>query len=263
MSDPARRLRAVVVDDEPLAREGIASLLDEHGGVDVVGSFEGGTEAIEGITRLTPDVVFLDVQMPGTSGFEVLSAIELDPMPAIIFVTAYDRFAVQAFEVRALDYLLKPVTSERLAEAMERAREHLAGTPGEHERSLRDLLGAVLPPLDAGAGRLIVREVGRVEVVPVKHIDWIEGAAYYVKLHVSGKVHMLRESLTSLEQRLDQRRFLRIHRSAIVNLTRVASIESRDHGDGVVQLVDGTRLKVNRARRGELEQRLQSLHDEG
>jgi two-component system LytT family response regulator len=259
-------VRVVVVDDEPLAREGLAELLATHAGIDVVGVFADGPSALGALEGARPDAIFVDVQMPGMSGFELIDAIDLDPMPAVVFVTAYDEYAIRAFDVNAIDYLLKPVSAERLAQSVERvrahARSHATGAADEAYRAkLGSLLDGVVPDRVHGVGRLIVREVGQIIVVPTRDVDWIEGADYYAKLHVGRSVHMLRESLASLEQRLDQRRFLRIHRSAIVNLTRVRSVESHLRGEGVAVLANGTRLKVTRAKREDLERRLEQLHD--
>jgi two-component system, LytTR family, response regulator len=254
-------LRIVVVDDEPLAREGLAELLETNADVEIVGAFADAPSAIAGLESARADALFVDVQMPGMSGLELVAALELDPMPAVVFATAYDAHAIRAFEMNAIDYLLKPVSEERLARTLERLRTHLR-TRGEidYRAALSAALDGLLPDRANGVGRLIVREVGQIIVVPTRDVDWIEGADYYVKLHVRGKVHMLRETLGSLEQRLDARRFYRIHRSAIVNLARVRAVESHLRGDGIALLEDGSRLKVASARRDELERRLEDLH---
>jgi two-component system, LytTR family, response regulator len=255
-------LRVAVIDDEPLAREGLAELLMAHGGVTIAGTFAGGPSALAGLSELRPDALFVDVQMPGMSGFELVDALDLDPLPAIVFVTAYDEYALRAFEVSAIDYLLKPVSAERLAQTMDRVRLHARGRVDDAYRTrITTMLDTVVPGRATGVGRLIVREVGQVIIVPTREVDWIEGADYYVKLHVRGKVHMLRETLTSLEQRLDPRKFLRVHKSSIVNLTRVRAVEAHLRGEGIAVLNDGTRLKVTRSKRGELERRLEELHD--
>jgi two-component system, LytTR family, response regulator len=259
-------MRVIVVDDEPLAREGLVELLETHAGIEIGGAFPDGASALAAMDAERPDAIFVDVQMPGMTGFELVDAIDLDPLPAVVFVTAYDEYAIRAFEVSAIDYLLKPVSTERLAQTVERVRAHVRGR--EHARTdvayrakMSSLLDGVVPGRTAGVGRLIVREVGQIIVVPTRDVDWVEGADYYAKLHVRNSVHMLRETLASLEQRLDQARFLRIHRSAIVNLTRVRAVEAAVRGEGVAVLLDGTRLKVTRAKREELEKRLEQLHD--
>lgn len=300
-------LRAVVVDDEPLAREGLAEMLARIPAVDVVGAFGDAPAALAALDTLRADVLFVDIQMPGMSGLELVEAIDLAPMPAVVFVTAHDAYAIRAFEVNAIDYLLKPVAMERLTQAVERVRAQRSGAaytdaPGAHVRGagaedaaaegaaaeaaitehasargasagdalasdaayrdrLARMLETLLPGRPAGASRLIVREVGQIVVVATRDVDWIEGADYYSKLHVGPKVHMLRETLTSLERRLDPRRFFRIHRSVIVNLARVRAVESHLRGDGIVVLATGARLKVTQARREELERRLESLPD--
>jgi two-component system LytT family response regulator len=259
-------MRVIVVDDEPLAREGLVELLELHAGLEIGGAFADGASALAAIEAEPPDVLFVDVQMPGMTGFELVDALDIDPLPAVVFVTAYDEYAIRAFEVSAIDYLLKPVSTERLAQTVERVRAHVRGrdharTDDAYRARMTSLLDGVVPERAHGVGRLIVREVGQIVVVPTRDVDWVEGADYYVKLHVRNAVHMLRETLASLEQRLDPRKFLRIHRSAIVNLTRVRAVEAAVRGEGVAVLMDGTRLKVTRAKRDELERRLEQLHD--
>jgi two-component system LytT family response regulator len=255
----------MVVDDEPLAREGLVELLEPHEAIEVVGVFADGPTALLALTDARVDAMFVDVQMPGMTGFELVGAIDVDPLPAVIFVTAYDEYAIRAFEVNAVDYLLKPVSTERLAQTVERLRAHVRARestgPDAYRAKMTSLLDGVVPDRAHGVGRLIVREVGQIIVVPTRDVDWVEGADYYVKLHVRNTVHMLRETLASLEQRLDPRKFLRIHRSAIVNLTRVRAVEAAARGEGVAVLVDGSRLKVTRAKREELERKLELLHD--
>jgi two-component system, LytTR family, response regulator len=258
------RVRAFVVDDEPLAREGMVELLARHESIEVVGAFADARAALGALDDMRPQALFVDVQMPGMSGFEFVEGLDVDPLPAIVFVTAYDEFAIRAFDVMAIDYLLKPVSVERLAQAVQRVETHVHAAPDESYRArIASLLEQAIPERARGVGRLIVREVGQIVVVPSRDVDWIEGADYYVKLHVGSKVHMLRETLTSLEQRLDPTRFLRIHRSVIVNLTRVRSVEAHVRGEAIAVLAGGTRLKVTRAMREALERRLEQLHDHG
>lgn len=253
-------LRVVVVDDEPLAREGLVELLETLPGVVVTGAFGDAASALTALEANPPDVLCVDIQMPGIDGFDLVAALDSQRLPSIIFVTAHDAFAVRAFEVNAVDYVLKPVTVERLQQAIERAREERE-REGEYESRIAALLATLAPQRASGAGRLIVREVGQILVVATREVDWIEGADYYAKLHVGAKVYMMRETLASLEGRLDAARFFRIHRSAIVQLSRVRAVESHERGDGVVVLTTGARLKVTRARRELLEQRLEELHD--
>jgi two-component system LytT family response regulator len=249
------RLRVMVVDDEPLAREGLAELLSTLPDLDVVGTFGDGESALGAIERDTPDMVFVDIRMPGLDGFDVVAAIDPTRMPAVIFVTAYDAFAVKAFEVNALDYLLKPVTRERLAATVERVRARKRGGSLMPER-LSDLLERVAATRPTHVARLIVREVGRIIVVPTSDVDWIEGADYYARLHVGPRSYLIRESLSSLERRLDPSQFLRLHRSAIANLSRVRMVEAAERGDGVAVLSTGARIRVPATRRSELERRL-------
>jgi len=250
-------LRAVVVDDEPLAREGLADMLRMVPGVSVEGLYADGPAALAGIASLQPDVLFLDIRMPGMSGIELVEALPRERPPAIVFVTAYDAHAIKAFDLSAMDYLLKPVTAERLAQAVARVRDRgpLAAD------AMAALLDRLAPDRPRGVGRLIVREVGQITVVATADVDWIEGADYYARLHVGGKTHLLRETLASLEQRLDPGRFMRLSRSAIVNLARVVMVESELRGDGSVVLRSGTRVKVMAARRAELERRLEQLQE--
>jgi two-component system, LytTR family, response regulator len=256
-----KALRVMVVDDEPLARDGLVELLETIPDVEITGAFGDGASAIAAIDADAPDVLCIDIQMPGLDGFDVVAAIDPTRFPAVLFVTAHDAFAIRAFEVNALDYLLKPVSRDRLVSAIDRARRRVQDPDQGHREAVAALLERVAPAR-AGVGRLIVREVGQIVVVPTRDVDWIEGADYYAKLHVGPKVHMIREALASLERRLDPARFLRVHRSAIVNLSRVRAVESHERGDGVIVLADGTRLTVTRSRREQLEQRLEGLHDE-
>lgn len=256
-------LTVVVVDDEPLAREGLVEQLETLPGITVIGAHGDGASALAALDRAMPDVLCVDIQMPGLDGFDLVAALDRDRLPAIVFVTAHDAHAIRAFEVNAQDYLLKPVTAERLQQAMDRARRlgRTAGDAGYRDR-IAALLEGMAPVRAPWAGRLIVREVGQILVVATRDVDWIEGADYYAKLHVGPKVHMLRETLASLEQRLDPARFLRVHRSTIVNLARVRAVEAHERGDGIIVLATGARLKVTRSRRELLEQRLEALHDE-
>ncbi|MEO8032461.1 MAG: LytTR family DNA-binding domain-containing protein [Gemmatimonadota bacterium] len=256
-------LRAVVVDDEPLAREGLVELLERLPELTIVGAFVDGMSALIGLHQLEVDVLFVDIQMPGMSGFDLIEALSGGPLPLVVFVTAFDAHAIRAFEVNALDYLLKPVSPERLGQAVERVRAQRRDQDAASAQSRISALLEGLPGRPRGVGRLIVREVGQVIVVPSREVDWIEGADYYALLHVGSTAHLLRETLTSLERRLDPDRFIRIHRSTIVNLSRVRAVEAALRGDGVVVLTSGARLKVMRSRRDLLERKLEALHDGG
>jgi two-component system LytT family response regulator len=252
-------LRVLVVDDEPLARSGVAELAGRDPELVVVGQCGDGAGALAAIRSLRPDLVLLDVQLPELDGFELLRRLEPGERPAVVFITAYDHFAVRAFDVHAIDYLVKPFDDTRFAEAVTRAKSAVRDArAGRLNERLSDLLEhlAGAPPADAWLTRIVVKTGGRVVLVRVDEIDWIEAADYCVKLHVRDKVHVLRESLQALETRLDPARFFRVHRSAIVNLDRVTELPPLFKGEHVVLLRDGTRLKLSRSRRVRLESRL-------
>ncbi|HEV8357760.1 MAG TPA: LytTR family DNA-binding domain-containing protein [Gemmatimonadales bacterium] len=256
------QLRVIVVDDEPLARSGVADLVRKDAGLEVVAECADGLSALEAIERLRPDLVLLDVQMPELDGFEVLRRLDPARRPAVIFITAFDEFAVRAFDVHALDYLVKPFDDARFAEALERAKRAVGAGGGELSRRLDALLTQLAAggTLEEYRNRIVVKTAGRVFFIRVEDLDWIEAADYCVKLHTGGKSHVIRDSMSALEERLDPRRFFRANRSAIVNLDRVREIQPYTRGDQVVLLQDGTRVKLSRARRLELEERLgQSL----
>jgi two-component system LytT family response regulator len=248
------RIRAVIADDEPLARRGVRQLLAPHADVDVVGESRSGPETLDALETLGPDVLFLDIQMPEMDGFDVVRARGPDRMPVVIFVTAHDQFAVQAFEANALDYLVKPINARRFDAALARTRVQLA-LHDAAERALR--LAALLTAerAHAGADRLVVRTATRDLVIPTAEIDWIGAEDYYACVYVAGRRHLTRESLTSLEGRLDARVFARVHRGAIVCLDRVRESRRADGGDEVV-LRDGTRVPVSRRRRRSLDRLL-------
>jgi two-component system LytT family response regulator len=249
-------IRALIVDDEPLAREGLREFLGAEDGVTIVGECRNGREAVSAIRDRDPDVVFLDVQMPGLDGFGVIDALGTHPTPVVVFVTAYDEYALQAFEIHALDYLLKPVERSRFQSTMQRVRRHLAR---EEQSDLTERLAAVLHELRARqreVDRLVVNAGGRGYLVGVDEIDWIEAAGNYARLHVGGKRHVIRKTMKALEQELPARQFVRIHRSTIVNLDRVKELQPYFTGEYVVTLQDGTRLSLSRKYRQQLERRL-------
>lgn len=243
------KTRVLIVDDEELARRGVAIRLREHSDMVVVGECADGEEAIQSVSALNPDLIFLDIQMPGMSGIEMLRSLpEQSVAPVVIFLTAYDEYAVAAFEVRALDYLLKPVDDERFAFSLGRARRLLAL---EQQETLYVRMRGLLEmhSEDAGPGpakRFAVRTGHQVSFVQSADIDWVESVGDYAGLHVGNKTHLLRESLNVLESRLDHERFLRIHRSTIVQLDRITRIDSLPNRDCVVTLRDGTSLRVSR-----------------
>ena len=246
-------LKVLIVDDEPRARSGIRKLLDSDPEVQVVEECGDGPTAVAAISTLEPDIVLLDVQMPGMDGFEVVRAVGVENMPRIIFVTAYDQFALDAFDVNAVDYLLKPFDDDRFETAMSRAKANLRTR--EMDDLSRRLIGLIARTTENSRflTRLVVKNAGRVSFVPTDEIDWIEAADYYAKLHVSGKVHLLRETTQSLEARLDPGRFFRVHRSAIVNLDRMKELQPYFGRSHVVIMRDGTKLKLSRSRRAKLE----------
>jgi len=229
-----------------LGRERIRTLLADDPEIEVVGECSDGRQAVAAIERSNPDLVYLDVQMPEMDGFAVLDRIAGERMPAIIFVTAYDRYAVQAFEVHALDYLLKSFDRERFQAALQRAKDQL-----RHSRDglWTERLTGLLQDLDARQKRLtrlIIRSAGRIFFVRVEEIDWLEAADNYVRIHVNRESHLIRDTLQSLEGRLDPSKFLRIHRSTVVNFDRIKELQPLFHGDYVVRLQDGTELTLTR-----------------
>jgi two-component system LytT family response regulator len=242
-------LRVLVVDDEPLARRRIRRLLRAERDVEIVGECGDGPQALDAIHRHRPDLIFLDVQMPEMDGFEVLEAVDPARLPAVVFVTAFDEHAIHAFEVHALDYLLKPFTAERFAEAVRRAREAAAG--GASARRLAALLDAVRPRrrrLD----RILVSARGRSILIRTSEIEWIEAEGNYARLHAAGAAHLIRETIARFEEALDPAQFARIHRSILVNLDALAAVEPWSHGDAVAVLKSGRRLRVSRTYRDRL-----------
>lgn len=239
------RVTVLIADDEPLARRRIRSLLSRHPEVEVVGEAEDGRRALQMVRSLQPALLFLDIQMPELNGFEVLEELPAKMTPEVIFVTAYDRFALRAFEVHALDYLLKPFTRARFTRAVDHCLERLRESPGVPDPHLLSLVEALRRRQQEGE-RVAVREKDSVELVRTAEIDWLEGAGNYVKLHVGTREHLVRDTLRSLEDRLDPERFLRVHRSAIVNLDSIARLLPWFHGEYVVVLRDGTQLHSSR-----------------
>ena len=256
MSTPdAVPLRVVIADDEPLARERIRDLLREERGIDVVDECTDGPSAVDAIRRLTPDLVFLDVQMPGADGFEVIDRVGPENMPAVIFVTAYDRYALRAFDVHALDYLLKPFDRERFHQALRRAQTRRGGSGEEMGRRLLQLVHELRPSAPR-ADRLVVKTGGRIFFLRAEEIDWIQAEGNYVRLHQGSHSHLVRETMASIENRLDSQRFFRIHRSSIVNIERVRELQPWFNGEYRVLLHDGTKLTLSRGYRDRLQARL-------
>ena len=240
-----RKIRAVIVDDEDLARQVIRELLSEHPEIEVVAECANGFEGVKAVTEFKPDLVFLDIQMPKLDGFEVLELIGTDM--AIIFATAYDQHALRAFEVHAVDYLLKPFGAERFAQALARAKQRMGGKlppPAE--------LKAATRPAGEYAERIVVRDGTRVHIIPVSKLDFAEAQDDYVALASEGKKYLKQQTISSVESSLDPERFLRIHRSYLVNLERVNKIEPYGKETHVAILRDGARLPVSRAGYGRL-----------
>jgi two-component system, LytTR family, response regulator len=275
-------IRTLIVDDEPFARQRIRRLLSLESNVEIVGEAGSGREAIASIGSLTPDLVFLDIQMPQVDGFAVARALPSEHPPVIVFVTAFDEHALRAFDVHALDYILKPVDPDRFRAAMDRVRAQLADADAAgYFARIKALLaqhmaeGGVsssgvavasepsqMPPPSgepqpASLGRFLVREEGRMYFVKIADVDWIEAWGNYARLHAAGKRHLIRETMSNLERQLDAAGFVRIHRSTIVNLERVRELQPSASGEYVVLLSDGTRLKLSRWFRERLERRLE------
>jgi two-component system LytT family response regulator len=249
-------LRVVVIDDEPLARSGVIELLGRDPDVTVVGEAGDGEAAVELIERLTPDFLLLDVQMPGLDGFEVLEAIGPERACPVVFITAWDQYAVRAFEVHALDYLLKPFDDARFAEALARATRAVRGGAAAWKGQLANLLATRTGPGGGYLTRIVVRKPTHVLLVPVDDVDWIEAADYCVRIHARGRAHVIRDSMQRMETRLDPARFFRAHRSAIVNLDRIREIQPGLVGESVLVLESGARIRLSRTRRAALERRL-------
>jgi two-component system LytT family response regulator len=250
------KIRTLIIDDEPLARERLRKLVEAEGDLEIIEECGDGRRAVAAIEEHQPDLVFLDIQMPELDGFGVLDELTVPELPVVVFVTAYSQHAIRAFEVHALDYLLKPFTRSRFKQALVRVREHLKQRQtGELNRQLRALLDemrAHARPSD----RLAVKTSGKVVFIKTSELDWIEAADNYVNLHVGKASHLLRETMTSIEKRLDPRRFLRISRSAIVNVERIKELQPMFHGDYAVILHDGTRLNLSRGHRDKLQKLL-------
>ena len=261
-------IRVLIVDDEPLARQRLEDLLRAEAGVEIVASVDNGEAAVDAVRSLHPDIAFLDVQMPGKTGIDVVREVGPEAMPLTIFVTAYDRYALQAFDLAAVDYLVKPFDDERFEQAFQRARRYVEL---EEMGELRERLLAVLDGGSRGGSssapaappsgspyleRIAVEMRGKVRVVPVSQIEYITASGPYVELHTSERAYLIREAIHTLEEKLDPNRFLRIHRSIIVRVDLIDTFHRGAGGDYEVQLKSGARLRVSRSRREELERRL-------
>ncbi len=245
---PAARI--LIVDDEPLARDCVRVVLERLPQVEVAGECADGQSAIDAIRRLQPDLVLLDVQMPGEDGFGVIEAIGRDAMPAVVFITAYDAHAIRAFEIHALDYVLKPFDDTRLQDAVLHAIACLH-TPASDAlaRQLAALLDARAPRANPAARRVTIREQDRIRYVAIDDVDWFEAEGNYVRLHMGRASEVIRSTLAALERQLDPSRFARIHRSTIVNLDRITEVQPWTGGDYIAILSDGRSLRVSRSHR--------------
>ena len=274
------KIKTLIVDDEAIARERVRRFLSAENDIEILGECRNGREAVAAIKKLQPELVFLDIQMPQLDGFAVLAALDAAHLPAVVFVTAYDQYAIQAFAVHALDYLLKPFNHERFRQALAHARKQLArgdaGGQGQVDnRQIDDsqvdsrqvdkrLLSLLEDIQQKGAApkyaeRLVVKTTGRVYFLKTEDIDWIEACGNYVTLHVGAEHHLLRETLGHLESRLDPARFLRIHRSRLVHLDRIKELTPLFNGDYTVLLRDGTELTLSRTYRDRLQELIEKL----
>ncbi|HEV8367783.1 MAG TPA: LytTR family DNA-binding domain-containing protein [Pyrinomonadaceae bacterium] len=263
MSD---KIKTLIVDDEPLARRNLRLLLERDSQIEIIGECRNGKEAVKSIETSRPDLIFLDIQMPEMDGFDVLEQVGPEHVQAIVFVTAFDQYALKAFEVHALDYLLKPYDDLRFTQALQRAKSQIESREItkvskrllallEERESQKELSSRPTSYLT----RLMIKLASRVVLLRVEEIDWIEADGNYAKLHVRKKAHLLREKMHDLEAQLDPKRFVRIHRSIIVNLDRIKELHPHFNGDYIVVLEDGRQLKLSRSRRENLESRLRAV----
>ena len=246
------KIRALIADDEPLAREWVRSAVAEDPDLDVIGEAGDGFEAAEAIRRLKPDLVFLDVQMPGLDGFGVIEALSPEEIPAVVFVTAFDQYAVRAFETQAVDYLMKPFSRERVEEAVRRVRELVKGKSLE---DFRESIAKIVEKMRRDRSYpewVLLKAEGKNVFVKVRDIDWIESSRNNVRIHVGSTLYLLHETTSAIASRLDPKRFLRIHRSAIVNIERIRELHPWFNGDYAVILRDGTQLTLSASYRDRL-----------
>ncbi|HSE22326.1 MAG TPA: LytTR family DNA-binding domain-containing protein [Pyrinomonadaceae bacterium] len=259
----SQKIRTLIVDDEPLARRNLRLLLEKDPQIEILEECRNGREAVRSIEQHAPDLVFLDIQMPEMDGFDVLEQVGAERMSAVVFVTAFDQYALKAFEVHALDYLLKPYDDTRFSQALKRAKSQIESREInkvskrllallEERESLREV-GSRKPTY---LKRLMVKLTNRVVLLKVEEIDWIEADGNYAKLHIGAKSHLLREKMHDLEKQLDPDKFVRIHRSIIVNLNRIKELQPHFNGDYIVVLDNGRQLRLSRSRREQLESKL-------
>jgi two-component system LytT family response regulator len=262
MARELNKIRALIVDDEPFARERVRRLLTSDADIELVGECADGFAAVQMIEERAPDLLFLDIQMPGKTGFDVLEEIDAEQTPVVVFLTAYDQYAVRAFDACALDYLLKPFDEERFERALARAKTQIR-RDATLEDSDDDTASALAPRDQNGAHnaaapleRFVVKAAGRIFFLKADEVDWIEAYGNYVRLHVGKSASLLREPIGSMEARVDASRFLRIHRSALVNVERIREMQPMFHGQYTVVLNDGTQLTLSRRYRSKLQQTL-------
>jgi two-component system LytT family response regulator len=264
-------IRTVVVEDEPVSRDRLLALLGEEQDIEIVGACADGREAASAIASAAPDLVFLDIQLPEMDGLSLARAFDEGRRPAVVFVTAHDEYALPAFEIHALDYLLKPFSAQRFRAALSYAREHLAQRRATSlGRQILDMLPhmeqpapqAPAPPAAAASAppvsveRLVVKSSGRIYFIRVADIDWCEAAGNYISVHVGAQSHLIRETMNRLEAQLDPRQFVRIHRSTIVNVDRIQEMRSSFNGEHVVLLSNGVRLTMSRGYKDALQERI-------
>ncbi len=268
-SNSKHTLRTIIVDDEALARRGLKHRLNLFDDVNIIAEARNGREALKAIRKLQPDLVFLDIQMPGLSGFDVLAELQQENMPAIVFVTAFDEYAIKAFEANALDYLLKPIEDHRLHEAILRVRENLeqkhalkhkksllrlvSSMSGENVGSMRELNAKGIDRLKKKeVAKLVIKDCGRTTLVPQDHIEWIDAAGDYMCVHADGKTHIMRKTMKELEAELDSDILQRIHRSTIVNISQVTELQSHINGEYFLTLKSGHIIKLSRTYKSKL-----------
>jgi len=262
------KTRTLIIDDEPHAREGIRIRLKEFKNIQIVGECSSGIEAVKSINSHRPDLLFLDIQMPEMNGFEVLKKVTVTPLPVIIFVTAFDKYAIKAFEYHAVDYLLKPIREDRFKNAIRSALSEISHRNLElYANKLKSAVNDYLEITEEKTegyqapavqkkylDRIMIKFKDRVSVIPILEIDWIESAGDYVYVHSSSQKHILRETLTALEQRMDPQKFIRIHRSTIVNVEKIKTLRLNEHSDFDVYLFSGVKLRLSRSYRAHFEQ---------
>ncbi|MFH2002481.1 MAG: LytTR family DNA-binding domain-containing protein [Planctomycetota bacterium] len=253
------KIRTIIVDDEPLARERIRTLLDAESDFEIVAECDGGAAAVDSVDSLQPDLLFLDIQMPEIDGFDVLSAIDPENIPAVIFVTAYDQYAVRAFEVHAIDYLLKPFDKERFKEALARVRTRTDPKGKEDKNALTQQIAKLLDDVRTerrANDRILIKSEGKIFFLSTQEIDWVEAAGNYMRLHAGNEIHLMRETMSGMETRLPSDLFVRIHRSTMVNFNRIKEMQPAFSGEFTVILKNGEELKLSRKYRAELERRI-------